>query len=253
VVEVEPTGFEMVLVESGSFQMGSSDGRSSEQPVHTVNITKPFYIARYAVTIDQYDEFCEDTGTVNTDEGLADQPVGIIWYEVTAYCNWLSEQAGLDPCYEIKGVATRCDFAANGYRLPTEAEWEYAARGGPKSQGYTYAGSDDPDKVAWYEENSGGQVHPVGQKQPNELGLYDMSGNMPEWCWDWYVKDYYATSPSSDPTGPDTVGRGFMDRLKVCRGGSCLSTLFELRIAYRSYDGPDYRDGGSGIRLVRAA
>ncbi len=85
------------------------------------------------------------------------------------------------------------------------------------------------------------------------MGVYDMSGNLAEWCWDWYVKDYYATSPANDPTGPDRVGPGFLDRVRVCRGGSCSSTLFELRIAYRSYDGPDYRDGGSAIRVVRGA
>ncbi|MFX1411876.1 MAG: formylglycine-generating enzyme family protein, partial [Promethearchaeota archaeon] len=220
-VEIEPIVPEMVLVKAGSFEMGSADGRPDEQPVHTVTITYPFYVARYAVTFDEYDLFYLDRpggGVRKPDDGglgRGTRPVEVTWSNAVAYCNWLSEKGGLNPCYSGKGRLTQCDFAADGYRLPTEVEWEYAARGGQKSQGYTYAGSDNLDDVAWYADNSGGQLRPVGQKQPNELGLYDMSGNTWEWCWDWYGKAYYASSPASDPRGPASNP----DILRVKRGG----------------------------------
>ena len=254
--EIEPIVPEMVLVEAGSFEMGSADGLSDDQPVHTVRITRPFYVARYAVTFEEYDRFCEDTiGQNKPDDngwGRGNRPVmHVTWYDAVAYCNWLSEKEGLTPCYSGKGRATECEFSANGYRLPTEAEWEYAARGGQKSQGYRYAGSDNPDDVAWYIGNSGGQTHPVGQKQPNELGLYDMSGNLFEWCWDWYGEDYYASSPSSDPTGPPAPRTTIPWELnRVRRSGSWRENSDTIRTTYRSIDYASYV-GDNGFRLVR--
>jgi formylglycine-generating enzyme required for sulfatase activity len=246
-VVVEPAGFEMVLVEAGSFEMGSAGGRSAEQPVHTVNISRPFYIGKYEVTCEQYSKFDSGAGSGNL-------PVGVIWYDAVEYCNWLSEQAGLTPCYELARVATTCDFSVDGYRLPTEAEWEYAARGGPRSQGYVYAGSDDPDEVAWFAENSDGQPHPVGQKKSNELGLYDMSGNLNEWCWDWYTRDYYASSLSGDPTGPKLASTSYQHAIKVFRGGCFMGDASAMRVSGRNYAAPDYFGGiGDAIRLVRTA
>ena len=253
--EIEPIVPEMVPVEAGSFQMGSTEGLEDEQPVHTLHITRPFYIAKYAVTFEEYDRFCDDTIGIPKPQdswGRGTRPVSSInWYDAVKYCNWLGEKEGLPPCYEVKGKITQCDFSANGYRLPTEAEWEYAARGGHKSQGYEYAGSNNVDDVGWYEGNSGGQTHPVGQKRPNELGLYDMSGNMWEWCWDWYGKDYYASSPSTDPTGPSSgTGVYIADADRARRGGSYREKAVCLRVAFRGADGATYR-GDSTFRLVR--
>ena len=247
IVVVEPGGFEMVLVEAGSFEMGSASGRSAEQPVHTVNITRPFYISKCEVTCDQYKEFRSDAVCGNL-------PIGMIWYDAVEYCNWLSERSGLTPCYELKRLTTTCDFSANGYRLPTEAEWEYAARGGNRSQGYMYAGSDNPDEVGWYVDNASEQPQPVGQLKPNELGLYDMSGNLTEWCWDWYRRDYYASSPLNDPTGPELASTSFRDTIKVFRGGSSWGDASAMRTTGRNYAAPDYYTGvGDAIRLVRTA
>jgi sulfatase modifying factor 1 len=260
--EVEPIVSEMVLVEAGSFQMGSTGGASNEQPVHKVHITRPFYIAKYAVTFEEYDRFCDDQKCRRPQDngwGRGTRPVfGVSWLHAAKYCNWLSGKEGLTPCYDVKGKLTKCDFSTNGYRLPTEAEWEYAARGGQKSQGYEYAGGDNPDDVAWYDNNSDGQIHPVGQKQPNELGLYDMSGNAFEWCGDLYGKDYYASSQSNDPTGPSSAsegaytGFGLLERVR--RGGSFRESSDCLRVAYRSADlmsGPIQGVGINGFRLVR--
>jgi formylglycine-generating enzyme required for sulfatase activity len=256
--EIEPIVPEMVLVEAGSFQMGSTKGASDEQPVHTVHITRPFYIAKYVVTFEEYDRFCDATiGIKKPDDNGRERGnlpvINVTWYDAVAYCNWLSEKEGLTTCYSGKGKLTQCDFSANGYRLPTEAEWEYAARGGQKSQGYIYAGSDNPDDVAWYADHSGGQMHPVGQKQPNELGLYDMSGNLFEWCWDWYDGDYYASSPASDPTGPPPPSTGVpWEHNRVRRGGSWREDADSIRVTCRSFDYASYV-GDNGFRLVRTA
>lgn len=246
---------EMVLVEAGSFQMGSNDGYAHERPVHTVTLTRSFYIGIYAITYAEYARYCErrvDCGADHDDTGRETYPVSYVdWYDAVAYCNWLSEKADLAPCYVEKGKLTECNFSANGYRLPTEAEWEYAARGGPKSQGFLYSGSNDPDDVGWYADNSGGEAQPVGQLKPNELGIYDMSGNRWEWCWDWYDANYYASSPAIDPTGPEKApGGSFVQRSR--RSCGAQENAEAMRTAYRSRDMDTY-PGDNGIRLVRTA
>jgi formylglycine-generating enzyme len=234
---------EMVLVEAGSFMMGSEEGYEDERPVHEVVITRPFYIGVYPVTNAQFTRF---KSTVDWADGGGNHPLDRAdWNDAVTYCNWLSKLEGLALCYSGKGHMTRCDFRASGYRLPTEAEWEYAARGGARSQGYIYAGSDNPDEVAWYGENSDGLIHPVGQKKPNELGLYDMSGNTNELLWDWYGEDYYVSSPREDPTGPESGEQ------KVRRGGLFGESVNTMRIAFRSYDGINYPM--NGFRPVRTA
>ena len=135
-------------------------------------------------------------------------------------------------------------LTGKAYRLPTEAEWEFAARGGVQSKGYLYAGSNDLKTVGWYWKNSGGQTHPIGTKKPNELGLYDMSGNVWEWCNDWYGD--YPTEPQVNPTGLDS------GTYRVHRGGSWYSTAQYCRSAYRNYWLPDHRDFFNGFRLALA-
>jgi formylglycine-generating enzyme required for sulfatase activity len=241
---------EMVKVESGSFEMGSEEGHWFEGPVHTVRITRPFYISETEVTWALYDQFVAATGrskaTSNKEWGVVwepDYPAAVSWDDAIAFANWLSRREGLTPVYSGKGRVTRANFAADGYRLPTEAEWEYAARGGPLSQGTLYAGGDDAEAVAWYGDNSGGTTHPVGLKGANELGLYDMSGNAWEWCWDWFDVDAYSASVAEDPAGPDSG----TDRVR--RSGAWAESSDTLRVTYRSADLPSMPFGG--IRLVR--
>ncbi|RLW70008.1 MAG: hypothetical protein B6D68_01375, partial [spirochete symbiont of Stewartia floridana] len=169
----------------------------------------------------------------------------VSWYDAVAYCNALSVQKNLTPVYTINGTSVTADWSADGYRLPTEAEWEYAARGGNASKGYLFAGSDDDREVAWHDYNSGDAAHPVGGKAPNELGLHDMSGNVWEWCWDWYGGDYYESSPSSDPRGPASGSH------RVNRGGSWGSNYWRLRSATRNIYGPGDSYYFLGFRLVR--
>lgn len=237
--------------------MGSDDGYPNEHPIHQVEISKPFYIGKYAVTFEAYDLFCEDTSLSKPDDrgwGRGSLPViHVDFNNATAYCNWLSVKEGLAACYSGKAKNMQCDFSANGYRLPTEAEWEYAAGGGQESKGTIYAGSNNPDLIAWFDENADGRPHPVGQKLPNELDLYDMSGNLYEWCWDWYDKNYYVDSPENDPQGPPPPQLTTpWDLTRVRRSGSWRENSDSIRIAFRSYDAINY-PGDNGFRVVRTA
>lgn len=243
-----PDGF--VLVKAGSFIMGSSEGHKDERPEHEVKITRDFYMSKYEVTFEEYDRFCEDTGRDKPDDegwGRGDRPVIYVsWFDTLAYCNWRSEQEGLEKCYVETNDGYECRFTANGYRLPTEAEWEFAASNRGRKPDYIYAGSDNLKEVAWFFINSR-KTHPVGELKPNKLGLYDMSGNVREFCWDWYAMDFYEMSPVGDPTGP------LSGQYRVQRGGSWDYNQDDCRIANRAFEFPAFTFNHIGFRVVRNA
>jgi len=278
IFDLTPPGF--VLVEGGSFQMGSDEGENDEKPLHQVTVSS-FYIGYYEVMVGEFRQFVNATGyktSAETGKGADiwtgsswenkkdaswknpyltqsdNHPVTCVsWFDAIAYCNWRSVKEHLTPVYSIKGNnnptdwskgTVACDFQANGYRLPTEAEWEYAACGGTKSKGYIYSGTNDIGTVAWYGGNSGSNTHEVGTKFANELGIFDMSGNVWEWCWDWYDGGYYETSPASDPKGP--VSGSY----RVLRGGSWYDRSRDCRVTFRNNGYPGLRLN-YGLRLVR--
>ena len=236
------SGIEMVFVEGGTYQMGSNDGDGDEKPVHSVTVSS-FYIGKYEVTQKQW----KDVMGKNPSNWKGDNlPVeNVSWYDVVEFCNKLSEREGLTPCYTGSGDNIRCNFKANGYRLPTEAEWEYAARGGKKSKGYKYSGSNTLGDVGWFKDNSGKKTHDVGGKRANELGIYDMSGNVWEWCWDQYGS--YSSGEQTNPTGPATGSS------RVIRGGYWYNSAYYCEVAFRSYSAPSVSNYYIGFRLCRTS
>ena len=224
----ERSGQSLVWIPPGSFRMGSTRGDGDERPVHTVELTKGFSIGMYPVTNEQYSRFLTQAKYSVTPEywnnSRFNQPtqpvVGVSWHDAVAYCKWA------------------------GGRLPTEAEWEYACRAGSASE-YCF-GNDEQllAEYAWYSANSNRQTQPVGGKRPNDWGLYDMHGNVWEWCADWYDSGYYKTSPALDPLGPSSGSS------RVLRGGSWGSEPVFVRCAFRGSVTPVRRSYGSGFRLV---
>ena len=246
----------MIFIQGGTFQMGSNDGESDEKPVHSVKVND-FYIGKYEVTVEQFKQFITATayktdadkegwsycwkgstwekknginwkydvsGTLLPESENNHPVIHVSWNDAKAYCEWLSKKTG------------------KKYQLPTEAEWEYAAKGGALTSSviaYKYAGSNTLSEVAWFSENSNNKIHAVGQKSPNEEGLYDMSGNVWEWCSDWY-KGYPGSSGVTDYTGS----------LRVLRGGGWSCNEQFCRSATRGSNAPSYRDTGIGFRLV---
>ena len=245
----------MVLVKKGSFVMGDSkgDGDYDERPAHKVTLTYDFLIGKYETTASEFDKFVRETGreTEKHFTGGPDLPaVYVSWWDAISYCNWLSEKEGLSRAYndggnlvDESGVVTTDPSKAVGYRLPTEAEWEFAARGGIASKGFVYAGSDILDDIAWYVHNSGNRVREVGNKLPNELGIYDMSGNVYEWCSDWWYE--YEDTPVVNPYGY-TTSHG-----RILRGGSWFDSERYARVTDRFYYSSTNSYGNLGFRIAR--
>jgi formylglycine-generating enzyme required for sulfatase activity len=167
----------------------------------------------------------------------------VSWYDCVEFCNKLSQKEGLTPCYSGSGTSITCDWTANGYRLPTEAEWEFAARGGNQSKGYKYSGSNDIANVAWYNRNSGSKPHIVGGKQANELGIHDMSGNV--WEWNWDLDGAYPSYAQTNPHGAVNMSN------TVFHGGSWVNDEDNCTISCRNYCGAYNSNSGIGFRVVR--
>ena len=237
---------DMMLIEGGAFQMGSTEF-DNEQPIHEVELST-FYMGIHPVTFEAYDNYCAAKNKPRPEDkgwGRAKRPVIFVsWFDAVAYCNWLSEQQGYQKVYTISANLVRANWNAKGYRLPTEAEWEYAAGGG-KERKENNAGSNALEAIAWYKDNAEGKTQPVGTKQQNELGLYDINGNVWEWCWDWYSANYYSESPIINPKGP------FKGTGRVRRGGSWSNVPAVLTSTVRDGIPPEYSLSVQGFRLCR--
>jgi formylglycine-generating enzyme required for sulfatase activity len=246
---------DMALIPAGSFRMGNVTahpaGQFDELPVHPVIISRPFLMSRTEITQEQFASIMDTL--FSPFEGSNIPVTNVEWYDATAYCNSRSLREGLEPCYRGWGMSIICDFDANGYRLPTEAEWEYACRADSETDFHTgnmlYPLKEPLDGAldiaGWYGGNSRHQPHPVAHKSANAFGLFDMHGNAAEWCWDWYANDTYRKSPIEDPKGP-VAGSA-----RIVRGGSRNAFARECRSASRSHFGPDNRAGNIGFRVVR--
>jgi len=240
-----PTGLKMAHIPAGTFTMGDDSGADDERPAHTVKVPA-FWMDVCEVTQRSYQALMgRSPARFKNDEQPVEQ-VG--WFDAAQYCNARSLREGLMPCYDLDAVT--CDYNANGYRLPTEAEWEYACRAGAAT---AYSFGDDARSLlghAWFEDNAGKTTHPVAQKAANAWGLYDMHGNVWEWCNDWYSPTFYAASPMDAPHN-DTVGEE-----RVLRGGGWNSPADQCRASARYSVDPVFTDvcfgyDAYGFRCVR--
>lgn len=248
--DVDLPSFDTARVDGGRFDMGRRDQEEDEAPVHEVRLDS-FIMMTTEVTFELYDAFCLATERECPPDrgwGRGDLPViEVSWFDAVACANWLSTREGYTPAYTVEGDQVEWNRRADGWRLPTEAEWEYAARGGVRSGEGAYAGGNYVNGLAWFNGNAEGRTHPVGIKGANELGLLDMSGNVAEWCWDRYHRDYYDISARFNPGGSDYGS----DRVR--RGGSWYDRESFLRVTNRSFGQPATRNGTTGFRLVRNA
>ena len=240
-------GVEMAFIPPGEFVMGDDNGASDEKPTHKSAVGAFWMDTREAAQKDYESLMKQNPSKFKGPERPVEQ---VDWYHAVLYCNMRSLKEGLKPCYDAATLA--CDFDAEGYRLPTEAEWEYACRAGTRTQ---YSFGDDPAKLktcAWFKANADGTPHPVGQKAPNPWGLYDMHGNVAEWCDDIYSETYYQQREDKDPHGPSSGDK------RVLRGGSWRANEEDCRSSARNSENARLADAcfGSdsyGFRCVRRA
>lgn len=230
---------EMVRVLPGTFMMGSKTGLGYEQPVHEVQITYSFLVSKFEITQKQWLTVMDTNPSLYVGEKL---PVmNVDWLDAVLFCNKLSKLMKLDTCYVFldSGIVW-FDTSANGFRLPTEAEWEYVCRAGSTGD---FAGNGNPLDMGWFDINSGMKPHPVGEKLPNSWGIYDMHGNAWEWCWDWFDPFYYEKSPRVNPRGPES------GKNRVVRGGCWQKGTTFGRSSSRQF--PEDQKTNFGFRIVR--
>jgi formylglycine-generating enzyme required for sulfatase activity len=222
-----PSGVEMVFLPGGEFMMGTSQGNADEGPARKVKISS-FLMDKFPVTHEMFRK-----AQLPDPSHWQDNPKGPVervrWRDAKLYCDERSILEGLKPCYNEKTMEWDCDYSANGYRLPTEAEWEYACRAGTDGP-YDFGAADKLPQYAWFADNADRRTHPVGQKKPNLWGLHDMYGNVSEWCEDVYGAAYYQTGAAVDPRGPPSPGK---DVKRVLRGGSWNASAEMCRATFR--------------------
>jgi formylglycine-generating enzyme required for sulfatase activity len=244
-VEGPPVPYETVTVPAASFTMGSlpsQAGRDDDEETHVVTISRAFLLGKGEVTQALWDQVMAHDPSTTPDPTL---PVNqVAWIDAVAFANALSKRDGFTPAYTIAGDDVTWDATANGWRLPTETEWEFAARGSAESV-HLYAGSGVIEEVAWTKSTSGNRVHAPCEKAPNQLGLCDMSGNVREWTWDRYAP--YPSMPEVDPQGPAS---GLQ---RTLRGGAYSDQLDQARVSNRNRGLPGVRFGVNGFRLARNA
>jgi formylglycine-generating enzyme required for sulfatase activity len=234
-------GMEFVLIPAGSFMMGAPESDNKYKKVipanyifqHKVTISKPFYLGKYEVTQAQWMEVMGNNPSEFKGENNPVETVS--WEDVQVFIQKLNQKEGTDK-----------------YRLPTEAEWEYAARAGTAGPYYFGDNESDLGDYAWYKDNAGGASRPVGQKKPNPWGLFDMHGNIWEWAADWHGMDYYPNSPEVDPPGPASYDKD-IGKFRVLRGGDWTTNAYGCRSWYRGSNLPGARFGNFGFRLARSA
>jgi len=221
---------ELILIRSGSFRMGGDkkleQAEDHETPRRAVKISKAFFLGKYEVTQAQWSEMMNNNPSEFKDDKRPVERVS--WNDVQAFVQKLNTKE-----------------ETNKYRLPTESEWEYAARAGSESSYNFGSNANKLSQYAWYRKNSAGETHPVGQLKPNSWGLFDMHGNVHEWCQDWFDRKYYSQSPSNDPLGPSS------GMAKVLRGGDWGSEDWYCRCASRSLSSPERRSNRLGFRLIK--
>lgn len=249
-----------VKVTGGMYKQGDETGDlwDDTKPLHDVKLSYSFLVSKYEMTFEEYDFYCEAAGIKikPDDNGWGRGKIALFnvsWFDAIKYCNWLSEQEDLPKAYnestgamlDGRGRETRDITKVIGYRLLTEAEWEFCARGGVKgiNKKNSYSGSNEVDLVAWYATNSANRMQNIGKKYPNELGLYDMSGNAAEWCNDIYEK--YSSEPKVNPIG------GKIGKSRVVRGGSYYSVNYNVRNAYRDNFYPATKSINIGFRIAK--
>jgi formylglycine-generating enzyme required for sulfatase activity len=259
---------EMVEVKRGSFMMGS-EVHTDENPLHKVEITYDYWMGKYPITFEAYDRYCVEKGNKKLEDlgwGRGKRPViHVSWYEAIKFCNWLSKKENYPLAYDLKGnlldelkKETTELKRVKGYRLPAEAEWEYAAKGAG-TENHEYSGSDSIDEVAWYWKNSGDKplegewdvdrvfdnnckTHEVGEKKGNKIGLFDMSGNVWEWCQDYWDSKYYGKSKSNNPVNFNSAS---------ARGGGWHGDASFCRVANRGHSLPSDSFINIGFRVAR--